>query len=60
MTKRHLDAKKHWEQSKEFAKWSEKDRQQRVPPLNKEQKKQLLQYLDLVTEIQLGEEYRKV
>jgi hypothetical protein len=60
MTKRHIDAKKDWEKSKEFAKWSENDRLQRVPPLNAEQKKQLLQYLDLVSEGQLGDESRRV
>ena len=59
MTKRHIEARKDWEKSEEFAKWSEKDRQRRVPPLNEEQRKQLLEYIDLVTEVQFGEDFRR-
>jgi hypothetical protein len=58
MTKRHLAATKHLGEAREFARWSEKDRHERVPPLTDEQRMQLQAYLDLVAEKHFGEEPR--
>lgn len=55
MEKNHMEAKKHLANAKKFAQWSEKDRHSRLPPLTKEQKAQLREYLDLVAEKQFGE-----
>ena len=36
------------EEAKSFAKWSEQDRESRLPPLTPEQERQMVQYLRLV------------
>jgi hypothetical protein len=46
------------ESAREFARRSEKDRHNRVPPLTDEQRIQLQAYLDLVAEKRFGEEPR--
>jgi hypothetical protein len=58
MEKKHLKAMNHLQSAREFAHWSENDRNQRLPPLNEEQKRQLQEYLDLVSEKQFGEPRR--
>lgn len=54
----HLAAKKHLGEAREFARWSEKDRQERTPPLSDDQRRGLQAYLDLVAEKQFGEQPR--
>ncbi|KAI2511867.1 hypothetical protein MHU86_2599 [Fragilaria crotonensis] len=56
--KNHLSATKKLEESREFARWAEQDRQKRVPPLTDEQRRQLQEYLDLLGEKHFGEEPR--
>ena len=48
MDARHLRAKAHLEESREFARWAEKDRNERAPELTDEQRKQLQAYLELM------------
>ena len=48
MDARHLRAKAHLEESREFARWAEKDRNERAPELTNEQRKQLQAYLELM------------
>ena len=50
MDARHLRAKSHLEESRKFAKWAEKDRNERAPVLTDVQRKQLQQYLQLMAE----------
>jgi hypothetical protein len=48
-----LDATKHYQEAKKFAKWSAKDREERrasLPPLTKEQEKQIKAYLRMMQE----------
>jgi len=60
MEKKHLDAKQHLSEARSFAKWSQKDREERLPPLTVEQKKQLQLYLDLVHQKDLQDYEKKV
>jgi hypothetical protein len=49
----HLEAMKHYQEAKEFAKWSAKDREERrahLPPLTKEQEKEMKAYLKFMQE----------
>jgi len=55
MEKKHLKAKEHLREARNFAKWSENDRKERLPPLTNEQRKQLQSYLDLIAEREFGE-----
>lgn len=58
ISKNHLAATQKLEESRAFARWAEKDRQERVPPITDEQRRQVQEYLDLVAEKQFGEEPR--
>lgn len=55
MERNHIEATNNLTRAREFAEWSEKDRQSRVPPLTKKQKEQLQSYLKLVREQQRQE-----
>jgi len=48
MDARHLRAKAHLEESRRFAQWAEKDRNDRAPELTDDQRKQLQAYLELM------------
>lgn len=48
MDARHLRAKAHLEESRSFARWAEKDRNERAPELNDVQRRQLQAYLELM------------
>jgi hypothetical protein len=50
MDRTHLKATKNLNEAREFAEWSTKDRESRLPPLTEEQKKQLQNYLTLMAE----------
>lgn len=52
MDSRHVRATAKLKESREFAKWAQKDREERLPPLTEEQRKQLHRYLELVAEQQ--------
>mmetsp|Transcript_18661 Transcript_18661/g.28208 ORF Transcript_18661/g.28208 Transcript_18661/m.28208 type:complete len:105 (+) Transcript_18661:181-495(+) len=55
MEKKHLNAKEHLAEARSFARWSQKDRDERLPPLTEEQKKQLQSYLNLMAEKEFNE-----
>eukprot|EP00980_Cylindrotheca_fusiformis_P006569 scaffold1384_cov116-Cylindrotheca_fusiformis.AAC.47 len=49
----HLDATEHYREAKKFAEWSARDRQEKraaLPPLTKEQEKQMKAYLRMMQE----------
>mmetsp|Transcript_7462 Transcript_7462/g.15579 ORF Transcript_7462/g.15579 Transcript_7462/m.15579 type:complete len:121 (+) Transcript_7462:176-538(+) len=50
MDARHLRAKAHLDESRDFAQWAEKDRNKRAPELTDAQRRQLQQYLQLMAE----------
>jgi hypothetical protein len=56
--KKHLKAATHLQSAREFAFWSEKDRNPRLPPLNEKQKRQLQEYLDFASKKQIREPRR--
>lgn len=47
-SRRHKDGLERLKEAKEFAKWSKKDREERLPPLTPEQREQMRNYLHLV------------
>jgi hypothetical protein len=49
----HLDATEHYQEAKEYAKWSAKDREMRraeLPPLTPEQERQMRAYIRMMQE----------
>lgn len=46
--RKHKEGLQHLRQAQEFAEWSHKDRQERLPKLTDEQKTQMMQYITLV------------
>lgn len=49
-TRKHREGLEHLKKAKEFAEWSRKDREKRLPPLTQEQASQMKQYLQMVEE----------
>jgi hypothetical protein len=46
--RRHQDALSRLREAEEYAKWSKKDREERLPPLTPEQREQMREYLKIV------------
>jgi hypothetical protein len=47
-TRLHKDGLERLREAEEFAKWSKKDREARLPPLSPEQREQMRNYLQIV------------
>ena len=56
-TRKHNEGLEHLRKAREFAEWSRKDREARLPKLSPEQEAQMMQYLHIVEQHGLSKSF---